>query len=470
MMSYHIGSLFTSMGTLRLKLLSVLFLLTFSSTGQVWADNGKLEDGQVSKQSGDDETRFSLQGDMRTRLHLRNDNDFDRSERFDDLDGQSDGQLATFFQPTFTAEKGDVKVRYQLVLGWNAWSRNDPGQPNQFFNVSTPGLVARHTLAWAQWRGETLKLRAGFQQLRDPTGLFLNHNLGAVSVEVELGTQSVTFLAGQLPDTTIEGVDIRNDNLMTDSFIFGVTHQLPLARGHQVSSGIYLLNDRRLIGRTLNLGVASVQWRLRRQNFSAWAGAVGQYGQWERAAVAGKDVDLSSYALQAGVKSRFEKILWGAGTFVLSPDDDHDGNTQQGAFLGSAKNMSPSVFLTEDEERDRYDNLDERLGSYWGAFAFAPAGLAVTDAHIGYQVTSWLSSRLVMASAMTLNPNRSYGARYVGTELSLLQRIELSDFASLSINGLLFLPGAAAAALINDIDRSATETLYGGSMSFGVRF
>ena len=124
---------------------------------------------------------FTLKGNFLTQMHLRNDNDFDGSERFDDLDGQSDGQLASFFSPIFTARAGgDVMVRYQLDLGWNAWSRNDPGQPNQFFSMRTPGLLARHKQAWAQWKGDGVRLRAGFQQVKDPTGLFLDHTIGAL--------------------------------------------------------------------------------------------------------------------------------------------------------------------------------------------------------------------------------------------------------------------------------------------------
>lgn len=417
------------------------------------------------------ETSFDFKGDMKTRFHFRNDSDFDPSERFDDLDGQTDAQLATFFQPTLTARPGGgVTARYQLVVGWNAWSRNDPGQPNQFFNVNTPGLVARHTQAWAQWRGDRLKLRAGFQQVKDPTGLFLNHTMGAVTAQLPLGTQRLTLIAGQLPETTIEGLDIRQDNLMTDSFVFGITHRAQLSRASRLDTGVYLLHDRRLIGRVLNLGAGAVNWRMSTSSMTAWAGLVGQYGQWSNAALGGGDVTHSSFAAHAGVQGRSGKLQWGVGSFALSADDDFDGNEVQGAFFGAAKNQSPSVFLTEDEERDRYDNLDERLGSYWGAFAFSPAGVSVSDLMVGYQVTSWLTSRLVAASAFTLNAKRSYGASYVGTELSLLQKLTLSERASLSLNALVFLPGEAGAAMINDLDRTATQILYGGSTSFAVSF
>jgi len=91
-----------------------------------------------------------LTGNFLTQLHLRNDSDFDGSSRFDDLDGQTDGQVATFFAPRLTiAASGGVTVNYELELGWNAWGRNDPGQPNQFGPSTAPGLAARHKGLWA---------------------------------------------------------------------------------------------------------------------------------------------------------------------------------------------------------------------------------------------------------------------------------------------------------------------------------
>ena len=126
--------------------------------------------------------------------------------------------------------------------------------------------------------------------------------------------------------------------------------------------------------------------------------------------------------------------------------------------------------MTEDEARDRYDNLDERLGSYWGSLAFSPAGLSVADVTIGYKVNERYTPRLTLAYAVTLNPKRALGHRHVGAELSLSQAFHLSSRAKLLFNALLFAPGGAAAAMINDIDREATELLYGGAVAFVATF
>ena len=141
-----------------------------------------------------------------------------------------------------------------------------------------------------------------------------------------------------------------------------------------------------------------------------------------------------------------------------------------GAFFGSAKNRSRSVFLTEDETRDRYDNLDERLGSYWGPLAYSPAGLMLGEVSMGLKAHKQYHARIVLATGAVMNPTRVFGQRYVGAEVSILQTFKLSDRASLTLNGLLFVPGGAAAVMINDIKRSARQGLYGGSAGFAARF
>ena len=79
------------------------------------------------------QSKTTLSGQIVTVGHYRNDTDFDATERFDDVDGQTDAQIATFFAPHLRIEAGQgIEVHYELELGWNAWSRNNPGAPNQF--------------------------------------------------------------------------------------------------------------------------------------------------------------------------------------------------------------------------------------------------------------------------------------------------------------------------------------------------
>ena len=112
--------------------------------------------------------------DSPSQLHLRNDSDFDPSERLYDLDGQTDGQAVTLFRPLIRVDAGEgVSVQYQLEVGWNTWSSMDTGRPNQYMGGGAPGLVARHQQAWAEWRGERLKLRACTKGECLPVPLFI---------------------------------------------------------------------------------------------------------------------------------------------------------------------------------------------------------------------------------------------------------------------------------------------------------
>lgn len=418
---------------------------------------------------------IELTGELSTTLYLRNDTDFDPSPRFDDLDGQSDSQFATFFNPTLTVNTGrGVKVKYQLELGWNAWGLNNPSQPNQFMAMPGQPLQGRHRLIWGQWRGENTSVRFGFQEFRDPSGLFLNHTVGGLKVRLKRGSHRLEVIFAQLPDTTYEGIGfnrdyITDDNLTTDRFIMGSDYRWT-QRSLKLNVGLYGLNDESLFHRALRLGTAVLSLSHKAKGRRVWVHLLGQGGWQDRASALNQRVDHQAFAYQVGARFRAGKLTWSIRSFGVSGDDDYDGNQRQGAFFGSAKNLSKTRLLTEDESRDRYDNLDERMGSYLGVLAFNPAGLMVNDLSLSYQLKEWYQLEAVAGLGSTMNPTRAMGARWMGLELTLTQRWKLSEAAQVFLTGLALLPGEAAAVLINDQDRRATETLYGLTMGISARF
>ena len=392
---------------------------------------------------GGTEKCVTLTGHFLTQMHLRNDTDFDPSERVDDLDGQSDGQVATFFVPTLRLNaNAQTQIVYQLELGWNAWSRNDPGYPNQFVGGDSPGLMARHKQIWGQWESDTVRVRAGYQPLKDPSRLFLDHTVGAMAVRFSGSAHQLDAIAAQLPETTYEGMDVGNDNFTTDSFLFGVTYGYTIGQGVFMDGALYSLMDQRSIGRPLLLNTGVLGVRVDHDAYQAWFHVLGQHGQWQDMGLSGDDVAIQSYAIQMGARGDKGHLRWATNVFALSADDDHAGNDVEAAFFGSAKNHSSSVFLTEDEQRDRYDNLDERMGSYWGALTYNPAGLAVADFALSYALTPEYRPGIVIATGVNLNASRALGQQYVGTEISVLQDLILGPHASVFLNGLVFLPGA----------------------------
>ena len=69
-------------------------------------------DGQATDSQ---EEAVQLHGSFLSLSHFRTDSDFDPSERYFDLDGQSEGQAATFFQPRVLIDAGKgVRLLYEM--------------------------------------------------------------------------------------------------------------------------------------------------------------------------------------------------------------------------------------------------------------------------------------------------------------------------------------------------------------------
>ncbi|MBR58313.1 MAG: hypothetical protein CMH54_09865 [Myxococcales bacterium] len=416
-------------------------------------------------------TNWTVSGLFQSVLHARNDSDFDASPRFFDPDGQTEGQMASFFRPGFSFRSDkNVSVHYELELGWNSWSRNSSELPNQYFEGGYEGLLLRHRQLWAGYTSAAgVELRVGYQRMVDPSRLWLDHLGGAVQVGFGDDQHQTTVFVGQLPDSTLEGIAVRDDNFQTDSFVGGVVR----ACRHgdwTLDYGVYGLLDRRSLDRPLQLGTGLVGVRYAKNTYRAWAHGLAQYGSWSDSGVAGTDQTVLSWAAQVGVSNRSGRLRWSTNAFALSPDDSVDGNDRLGAFWGSAKNNSASMMLTEDETRDRYDNLDERVSTQWGSLFFNRAGIAVVDAQVGYEVHPGAEMALLVAAGFNLEPSNALGHRFLGLELGLLNHFRLSEGAEIFLHLQFVQPGEAASVFVNEVDRVATEMQYGGKLGFAAQF
>jgi len=408
------------------------------------------------------EPEVSLGGEMRSILLLRTDSDFDPSERWYDPDGQTEGQAATFLRADVGLElTGHVSAFYQAELGWNAWSRNDP---DQWFPAAESYPVLKHRELWSRWsRRDGLAITAGYQHFADASRLFLDHWAGALRIDLagddEDGDMDLLF--AQLPDTRFEGVDVRENNLVHDSFLFGFVHALPLSSKLTFDGALYAVGDFRRVDRPLYLTTVLIGGRFARNK--AWMRAHGlvQLGVASASGVGGEDQRIGAWAAQFGMGSLAGPWGWAFNAFATSPDDDHDGNAAQTAFYGSAKNHSRTLMLTEDELRDRYDNLDERMGARHGAFTVNRAGLLVTDLALGWRGLRWYLLEVVLGGAWVLNAHNALGNRFAGFELALRNELPLGRSASIFLVGQLLVPGGAAAAFVNDVDRDATRPVAG---------
>jgi len=415
--------------------------------------------------------RVSVAGLFTSLVLLRSDSDFDPSHRFYDRDGQTEGQAATFLRPDVRIGAGrGLELFYQAELGWNAWSLNDP---DQWFPGEESYFVVKHREVWAAWESPGgVRLASGYQHFADPSRLFLDHWAGAVRLDLGVGDPEggASLLVAQLPDSTFEGVEVREGNFVHDSLVLGFENAMAPLPGLTLDAALYGVGDFRAVDRPLLLTTGLAGARFEEGGLEAWGHVLVQLGSWRRSGVAGVDQTVAAWAAQAGVARRFGALDLSLNALALSPDDDHDGNARLGTFFSSAKNRSRTLILTEDEVRDRYDNLDERVASRWGAFYVGRAGLVVADVACGWQLAPWARPELILGLGMTLNPHNALGNRLVGVEAALRNDFPLGGVASLFVVGQLLVPGGAAAAFVNDVDREATRTVAGLQAGFSARF
>ncbi len=193
----------------------------------------------------------------------------------------------------------------------------------------------------------------------------------------------------------------------------------------------------------------------------------------ERQALGGDDQKLLAWAAQAGATLRFPRaarLALTANLLVLSPDDAHEGNRWQHAFLYSGKSRSATLLLTEDEVRDWYDNLDERFSTYQGGLFQNRAGLLVGDLKLSLAPLPWLRPSLVLGAAAALKSANALGESFVGVEADLIVELRANEHLSAQLVVAGLLPGGAAAALVNRIDRAATAPMIMGEASLLLRY
>ena len=445
--------------------LAMLCMLSVAQPANADEPAPQLEEGSEPAEAEKSTPVFTFGGHFVSVGHVRSDSDFDPSERYYDVDGQTEGQVATYFRPLLTVESDGFELRYEAELGWNVWSRNTYGLNSQFFS-NGDGLALRHRQLWAGYSfNEETALKVGYQPLRDPSRLFLDHYAGALRVDFAwLGLDSAIWVA-QLPDSTLEGITADGDNFLTDSFAFGFDNEWSCS-GYTVDVNLYGLHDMRVVDQPLSLMTLVAGMRVELGALEIEGHVLGQLGQWSASGVGAIDQTILSWASQARVRHQLGAFDWSLGVVYLSGDDAEEGNGTLNAFLGSGKNMSPTTWLTEDEVRDRYDNLDEQIATSWGALFINRPGLALFDLSLGLSVTDWYAPRLVAAAALTSSPEHALGESFVGAEIGLHNRFFLGQHVRLIADLHVLVPGGAVAAFVNDVDRRATETAFGAQLGF----
>ncbi len=413
-------------------------------------------------------------------LLFRSDTDFTRDRPYYNENGQTSGALATVFTPTLQWNAtDDIRLFYEAEIGLNYWSKNNPDQENalaaDIFVLKHRQIFAEGTLA-----GGRFGFKAGYQYFTDTTGLFLGHWIGAASVTGSWRPgQSAGLFVGMIPDLTYEGLSVLENNFKHDIFVFGARTDLVLTPHWDLHVGVHALYDSSIVGRTRWLVAPNVRLAGRsnwldggRIRVHGSLDAVVQAGVAEHTATDGSDQTILAWAAQAHLGLDMRVVDLRLNVFALSADDSDLGNGRDGAFLYSSKSNSATLYLTEDETRNWYDQLDRRMGRYQGGFWQHRAGLVVNDVKLTVTALDWFAPSLIIGNSVVLEPANALGHRNVGVEGNVDLAFRLGDLlvARMVLGGML--PGKAAGALVNAIDpqRAKTDPIWWAQAALSLKF
>jgi hypothetical protein len=390
----------------------------------------------------------------------RNDSDFDRTPPAYNQNGQSVGALATVFRPRITFHiSPHLRIVYEAEVGANFWGENDPNEVSS----SAPDYVyMRHRELFTE--GDVVDghvgFKVGYQYFHDSTSLFLGHWIGAAQAWYAWRPDSrIGFFVGEVPDETEVGMNVSQVNFNRDIFVFGPTLDLHLADGLDLSAGGHSLYDASVVGQTRWLVAPNAQVAWTNRWLTGTVGAVLEAGNSENSGLGRQDQLIVAWAAQAHAETRSHPVTLALNALALSPDDASPGNGYSGAFLYSSKSTSGTMMITEDELRNWYDQLDRTMASYRSGFWQHRAGLFVGDAKVTWALASFFRPSVIVGAASVLNPANALGHSFVGLETDLDLTFPVNDHLLFDVVGGGLFPGGASAALVNQINLSATDPI-----------
>ncbi len=405
---------------------------------------------------------------LQTIMVLKNDNDFDSTRPYYNKNGQTVGNLGTFFQPRLVlSPMKNLRLVWEMELGLNLWSRNNPDR-YETGNFDSFLLAQRELYTEGSFVDGLVGFKVGYQEFRDPTGLFLGHWIGAASFISDATWAKFTLSGGQLPDQTAEGVGLEANNFRRDTFFYGFRVDVPMAEW-MLSVGLYGLHDTQIVDQTLQLYTPSLrvsgdyQWIKFGLDLAFQGGTADDSANED-------DESITAWASQAFVEFDEYDFAGGFNLLMLSADDATDRNPSNHGFFYSGKSRSRTIMLTEDEIRDRGANLDEAIGEERGAFKVIRPGLVVVDGWMSYDVADVFRPALIVGAGMVLEPENALDGTMIGIEADLDLELYYKEMLSFHLIGGLLIPGSAGAAFVNLSDREATNTQYMLETSLSVMF
>lgn len=415
---------------------------------------------------------------FRTFTIYQNDTDFDDTKPLYEDYGQSMGYISTTFRPSVKWTPIEaITLFYELEVGDNFWSRNDPNQGDA---TGEGHPIFRHKQFWGSvtFPDSKTDIKAGYQYLYDPTHLVLDKYLGAMLVCSAWKSGSASAGIAEIPDTTYEGRDPNQqtfdpdtngynptrNNFENDNFIFFADVEQNVGGATVVKPGVFFRWDKTIVGRTLWFVSPVVDLSWKPSNFLALAlDIAAEIGKFENGGIDNHDLDILAGAAQLDLTLNWERIVLQFDALALSPDNDPN-NLKDSEFIYSNYCNSPTVILTKNDIQDTYDNIDKRA-------AAQGAGLLVVDSRITGRVTDGLNVFGVVGYGIVLEDEYLSEGPNLGLEADIGSTLNLyRDMVKFTLLGAALFPGKAAAALSNEIDREATQTFWNIQGAFEISF
>jgi len=402
---------------------------------------------------------------------LFSDGDFDGTKPAYNEERQHVGVVGTVFRPGVTFHiLPTLRIRYQAELGLNVWSRNnadqlDPTAEDIFL------LLHRQVYAEGELPNRRAGFKAGYDRWRDPTSLTLAHFTGAAQVHVASNAGWLGLSGGILPDATHEGWEILDNNFTHDTFFAHVGASLWRPDGRFFAEpGALLLIDGSEVGRRLIFAAPYLSLGVMHERISLRIDLAGQFGTQFYAANDGSNEAQAAWAAQVHGEWTPGPVVLTWNVLALSPDDSAEGNGINGAFRYSGFSRSPTLWLSENELFDLWNNLDERMGTRRGSQFLMRTGLLQGDVRFGYRTGPVFEPAVIVGAATALNPDNALGKTFIALEVDVDFVFRHRDVLEAHLIATALVPGGAAGAALNQIDHTRTDPQIGGMAVLAVRF
>lgn len=389
--------------------------------------------------------------ELRNYVSWRNDTDFSRAEPAYNPDGQSQGFVLTCPYLYLGWEITDnVQLYYAMELPYYIWGRNYVG-PIEDVSQYLPAIVHKELWGEVSFMNGIIGTKAGLQHFYDPTKLILEDWTGVATVFTSFSGIRINLSAGLLTDENYEGIILGKNNFMHDNVIFMLDAKIPTLGIVELTPALVVNLDRSINYNAKYFYYLSIHADFHLdEGMLLYADAVFQTGKWDNGAPDNTNIYSIGWAAQVGGELEFGSLGLYFNLLGISADDNQKGNKWDYSFNYSGRSRSRTLYLSENELIDRFDNIDEVV-------AESKAGLFLVDITLDYKVSEWFIPFFTGSAALSLQKEFTYDDNFIASELDLGMHFVYEKYFLLTLIGGVLIPHTAGSSLLNSVGTSLED-------------